>query len=73
MDMAMSEIEKGRIQRDARRTVAGRRSTSSSDPSEAIIRHLGVELYKERHRTEHTPDAHEIPEPDETTDDSPDR
>ncbi|GAA2807038.1 hypothetical protein [Kribbella solani] len=51
----MSEIEKARIQRDARRTSAGRRATGSSGPAQAVIRHLGVELYRERHRTEQPP------------------
>lgn len=49
----MSEIEKARIQRDARRRAAG-----SPGPSQAIIRHLGVELYQERRRTEHPTDDH---------------
>ncbi len=52
----MNDSERARIQRDARRTAAGRRIPSTSDPSQAIIRQLGVELYKERHRTEHAPD-----------------
>jgi hypothetical protein len=48
----MSHLEKGRTQRDARRTVANRRTTASSHPEQAILRHLGVELYKERNRSE---------------------
>ncbi|GAA1599666.1 MULTISPECIES: hypothetical protein [Kribbella] len=47
----MSEIEKARIQRDARLRAAG-----SPGAGQAIIRHLGVELYQERHRAAHAPD-----------------
>lgn len=47
----MSEIEKARIQREARR-----RAVSSPGVSQAIIRHLGVELYQERHRAAHPTD-----------------
>jgi menaquinone-dependent protoporphyrinogen oxidase len=47
----MSEIEKARIQRDAQR-----RAVSSPRASQAMIRHLGAELYQERHRADHTPD-----------------
>ena len=48
----MNDIEKGRTQRDAQRTVAGRRATGAVHPEQAILRHLGVELYKERRRNE---------------------
>jgi hypothetical protein len=44
----MTDLEKNRAQRDARRTVAGRRTTPSSHPEQAVLRHLGVEAYKER-------------------------
>lgn len=42
----MTALEKDRTQRDAQRTVAGRRTTPSSHPEQAVLRHLGVELYK---------------------------
>ncbi|NUR98371.1 MAG: hypothetical protein HOV67_24335 [Kribbellaceae bacterium] len=61
----MTDIEKSRIQRDARRIAAGRRTSSSTDPSQAIIRHLGVELYKETRRADRTPSDHENPKDDE--------
>ena len=44
----MTDLEKDRTQRDAQRTVAGRRTTPSSHPEQAVVRHLGVELYKQR-------------------------
>lgn len=47
----MSGIDKARMQHDARRTVANRRTTGASSPEQAIVHHLGVELYKERHRS----------------------
>ncbi|MFG1912572.1 flavodoxin domain-containing protein [Kribbella sp. NPDC048928] len=47
----MSEIEKAGIQRDAQR-----RAVSSPGASQAIIRHLGVDLYQERHPASRTPD-----------------
>ncbi|MFI5696448.1 hypothetical protein ACIA58_31620 [Kribbella sp. NPDC051586] len=52
----MSDLEKGRVQRDARRTVASRRSRGSTNPEQAILSHLGIELYKEHHRAEHPPE-----------------
>ncbi|TCC06276.1 hypothetical protein [Kribbella soli] len=55
----MSDIENSRIQSDARRTVARRRTIGSS-PEQAILRHLGVELYKERRRTEASADETEV-------------
>lgn len=64
----MSDLEKSRIQRDAQRTAASR-ATASSASSEAIIRHLGVEMYKERRRTERSagkPEDHEGPGEQET-------
>ena len=67
----MSDIEKARIQREARRTVASR-TTALTESSEGIIRRLGAELYKEQHRTEH-PHDHETPADEETTDGSSDR
>ncbi|MGW1344426.1 hypothetical protein ACWCOV_25530 [Kribbella sp. NPDC002412] len=45
----MGDIDKARIQRDAQRAVAGRR-TSGTAPEQAILRHLSVELYKDRRR-----------------------
>jgi hypothetical protein len=47
----MDDIEKDRTQRDARRAVAGRRTVGSARSDHAILRHLGVELYRERHRS----------------------
>jgi hypothetical protein len=52
----MKDIEKSRTQRDAQRTVAGRRTTGSVHPETAVLRHLGVELYKERRHNERTAD-----------------
>jgi hypothetical protein len=52
----MSDLEKGRVQRDAQHTVSGRRSRGSTNPERAILSHLGIELYKEHHRTELPPD-----------------
>ncbi|MEV0787877.1 hypothetical protein [Kribbella sp. NPDC050459] len=46
----MSDYEKHRTQADARRTVA-RRRTSSVAAEQAILRHLGIELYRERRET----------------------
>lgn len=51
----MSDLEKSRIQTDAQRTVARRRSGGSTAPEQAILRHLGIELYREQHRTENRP------------------
>jgi hypothetical protein len=48
----MKDTEKSRTQRDAQRTVASRRTTGSVPAEQAILRHLGVELYKERRRNE---------------------
>ncbi|WP_329000994.1 hypothetical protein OHA18_42005 [Kribbella sp. NBC_00709] len=50
----MSNSENSRIERDARRAVAHRKTTGSST-EQAVLRHLGVELYKESHRTEARP------------------
>ncbi|MFF0341660.1 hypothetical protein [Kribbella sp. NPDC004875] len=49
----MSDLEKGRVQRDAKRAVASRRGGGSSVPEQAILRHLGLELYQEQHRAGH--------------------
>lgn len=46
----MKDIDKERPQRDAQRHVASRRTIGSSRFEQAVLRHLGVELYKERHR-----------------------
>jgi len=51
----MSDLEKGRVQRDAQRTVTRRRAAASTNPERAIVRHLGIELYKEQHSHEHPP------------------
>jgi hypothetical protein len=61
----MSDIDKARSQRDAQRNVASRRTTGSSRPEQAILRHLGVELYKERLHAESTA---KTPDADEATD-----
>jgi len=61
----MGDIDKARIQRDAQRTVASRRTTGSSWSEQAILRHLGVELYKERRRAESVAKS---PDADEATD-----
>lgn len=59
----MTDLEKARTQRDAKRLVAGRQRSGSTVPQEAILRHLGLEVYKESHRTEPTPDK---PDPEDT-------
>ncbi|WP_406054708.1 hypothetical protein [Kribbella sp. NBC_00889] len=46
----MKDIDKQRTQRDAQRNVAGRATIGSSRFEQAMLRYLGVELYKERHR-----------------------
>ena len=51
----MSDLEKGRVQRVAQRTVTRRRAAGSTNPERAIVRHLGIELYKEQHSAEHPP------------------
>jgi len=56
----MKEIEKNRTQRDAKRTVAGRKAPATSSGTEAILRHLGVEAYRDRKRA-----ANQKPEPPE--------
>jgi hypothetical protein len=63
----MSDIDKTRSQRDAQRTVASRRTAGSSRPEQAVLRHLGVELYQERRRDESTAKA---PDTEEETDGS---
>ncbi|MGW7681609.1 hypothetical protein ACWGID_12760 [Kribbella sp. NPDC054772] len=53
----MSDLEKSRAERDARRTVATRRSgAGSASPEQAILRHLGIEFYKERRGGGPTPE-----------------
>ena len=52
----MTDIDKARTQRDAQRTVASRRTTGSASSGQAIVRHLGVELYKERRDRDKAPD-----------------
>ncbi|MEV0287038.1 MULTISPECIES: hypothetical protein [unclassified Kribbella] len=47
----MSDIDKARLQRDARRAAAARR-TSGAAPEQALLRHLAVELYQDRRREE---------------------
>jgi len=47
----MSDYEKHRTQADARRAAARRRSTSPV-AEQAVLRHLGAELYKERRQAE---------------------
>lgn len=61
----MSDFEKHRTQADAQRAAARRRS-SSVTPEQAVLRYLGVELYKERHHAEPTQD-------EESSDGSTDR
>ncbi|TDO58736.1 hypothetical protein EV651_10911 [Kribbella sp. VKM Ac-2571] len=51
----MSDLENKRVQRDAQRSAASRRSSSSTAAGQALIRHLGVEIYKERHQSEQAP------------------
>ena len=47
----MSNTEKARIQHDAQRTAAARRTPGPSHPEQAILRHLTIELHKSRPRT----------------------
>jgi hypothetical protein len=60
----MSDFEKHRTQSDARRAV--RRRTGSAVAEQAVLRHLGVELYKERRQAEK-------PAREDTSEDSTDR
>lgn len=53
----MSDLDNNRAQRDAQRSAASRRSNSSAAAEHALIRHLGVELYKEHHQGGHASDA----------------
>jgi hypothetical protein len=62
----MADIDKARTQRDAQRTVANRRTTGSSPPEQGILRHLGLELYKERHRRDNAADEPEAEQPPPT-------
>ena len=68
----MSDHEKQRAQTDAQRTVAHRR-TSSVVSEQAILRHLGIELYRERRQTEHARDDAEEPADEQPPDGSADR
>lgn len=47
----MNETEKNRAQRNAQRTVAGR-ATAGASRTQAVLQHLGIELYRERKRSE---------------------
>ncbi|TCC24355.1 hypothetical protein [Kribbella sindirgiensis] len=58
----MSDFEKHRTQTDAQRAVL-RRRTGATVAEQAIVRHLGIELYKERHQAGHTKDDAEKSEP----------
>ena len=55
----MKDIEKARTQRDAKRTVASRRTTGSAHPEQSIVRHLGVEVYRDSHRRDNAADESE--------------
>ncbi|MER7251372.1 hypothetical protein [Kribbella sp. NPDC000426] len=68
----MSDLEKDRAQRDAQRTASGRRSSGSANPEQAMLRHLGIELYKECRRSE-TPKKSSAAEDQQPTDGSTDR
>ncbi|MFG1913128.1 hypothetical protein [Kribbella sp. NPDC048928] len=57
----MSDLDKGRIQKDAQRAVARRRTGGSALPEQAILRHLGIELYREQHHDEHHDQPEEEP------------
>ena len=61
----MNDIEKARTQRDAKRTVASRRTTGSAHPEQGILRHLGVELYREGHRRDKATDEPTAEQPTE--------
>lgn len=71
----MSDLEKGRVQHDAQRAVA-RRLGNSTALEQGIVRHLGVELYRERRRTERSPSGSGragADEPDDATEGSTER
>ncbi|MEU8223675.1 hypothetical protein [Kribbella sp. NPDC048915] len=55
----MSDLEKSRIQRDVRRSAATRRGSTTA--TQALIRHLGVETYRESRRSSGTPKQPEAP------------
>ncbi|WP_406054177.1 hypothetical protein [Kribbella sp. NBC_00889] len=46
----MKDIDKARTQRDAQLNVASRPTIGSSRFEQAVLRYLGVELYKQHHR-----------------------
>jgi hypothetical protein len=56
----MSDVEKHHVRTDAQRAV-GRRRTGSSMAEHAILRHLGIECYKERRQAERSKDDAEKP------------
>jgi hypothetical protein len=68
----MSDFEKRRAQTDAQRAVA-RRRTGSVVAEQAILRHLGIELYRQRHQAERPPADTGVPTDDELSDDSTER
>jgi len=61
----MNDIDKARMQRDAQRNVANRRTIGSARFEQAVLRHLGVELYKERRRRDNAADEPEAERPTE--------
>ena len=51
----MSDLDNRRAQRDAQRSAASRRSSGTTATEQALIRHLGVQIYKERQQAEQAP------------------
>jgi hypothetical protein len=68
----MSDYEKQRTQADAQRTVA-RRRTSSVVAEQAILRYLGIELYREQRQAERHSDDAGRPADENPSDGSADR
>ncbi|NIK59166.1 hypothetical protein [Kribbella shirazensis] len=67
----MTDLEKSRAQRDAQRSAARRRPSGPTTADEAIIRHLGVEFYKESHQAARTPKTPAPIDTDEKPSDEP--
>jgi len=64
----MKGIDKARAQRDAQRTAASRPTTGTSSAEQAMLRGLGVELYRVRDRADEATDE---PEAEPSTDQPP--
>jgi hypothetical protein len=68
----MNDFEKQHAQADARRAVVRRRA-GAVVAEQAILRHLGIELYREQRRTERPADDAGKPVDEKPSDGSADR